>query len=105
MLFMTVTVLTTFVNATNAFGKKSIWYVKHWFKDLDIAEFKTFFSIVLYLGVIKYPSRKLAFEDSAFGSVFVRSLVSLNRFNMILRAMHFEDYTEHNADEIKGFKS
>ena len=75
--------------STNVYGNL---YVTGW-TELTAEEFKAFLSVIIYFGYIKYASRDVAFERGEFGSPFVRRLFTLARFNNILRAWHWEDYS------------
>ena len=102
MLFWTIFVLQTFVSATNAFGNR--YYNSAW-KNITIAEFKAFIAICLALGYVKYTNREVAFQDQDFGSLFIRRLMSLQRFNLILRCWHWENVGDPSGDfERKGLK-
>lgn len=99
-LFFTNIIISAFLIATNAYGK-----IKYpgW-KNLEESEFKAFLAVILTFGIINYNNRSLAFENSEFGNAFIRSIMSLSRFNQLLSAWHYEDYTQHTADELKELK-
>jgi hypothetical protein len=99
-LFITNVVLNTFIIATNSYGQL---FIKGW-KSVALAEFKAFLAIVLILGIVKYPSREMAWEKSSYGCQCVQQLMSDARFNSILHAWHYEDYATYTADEIKQEK-
>ena len=88
-VFVCAVVVGTFVASTNVYGNL---YVTGW-TELTAEEFKAFLSVIIYFGYIKYASRDVAFERGEFGSPFVRRLFTLARFNNILRAWHWEDYS------------
>ena len=75
MLFISDAVLMMFVVATNYFGKtyRSQYWDKN--KPLDVTELKAFIAIILELGVIKFPNRDVAWEDSKHGNQFIRDLI------------------------------
>lgn len=56
------------------------------------------------LGIANYTNRELAFDNSDFGNPFIRSLMSFNRFSNIVRAWHWEDYTQMTVAELKEKK-
>ena len=102
MIYITGTILATYVYATNVYA--SLNHKKYWNKNLDISEFKAFLAIILELGVITYPSRKVAFEDSDHGNQFIRKLMTRKRFDAIMRCWRFEDYSaegQRTAQERK----
>lgn len=55
VIFFSTAILTAFVNATNEHGKINTTQAKRAWKDVTIAEFKTFIGIVLHLGIVEYP--------------------------------------------------
>ena len=74
---------------------------KHW-KSTDKAEMKKFFAIVMYMGVVKYPSISLYWSrDSFYKNSFVPSIMSRNRFQLLLRFMHFADNEDGDENENK----
>jgi len=61
-----------FVKNTNSFAKTN--RQRYW-HDLTVAEFKTFMSICLYLGIVKYPAKTDAWSGNKFyGSSSVASI-------------------------------
>lgn len=86
--------------------KNSNWYgntflrTKGWF-DLTRSEFKAFLAIVMELGRVKFPSREAAFDKSHSGSGFIKIVgISLERFNHIVKAWRYEDFSKLTPDEI-----
>jgi hypothetical protein len=88
-LFFSSTIMQSFLSATNYFGKT---FVRGWRFDVTLAEFKAFLSIILLFGLIKYPDRRFAFKENPRN---IKALMSMERFDNILRAWHFEDYSKH----------
>lgn len=95
MLFWSQFVFEKFVIATNAFGHR--YYSTAW-KDVTVAEFKAFIAICLALGYVQYTNREVAFRDEDFGSLFIRRLMTLSRFNLILRCWHWENVGDPSGD-------
>ena len=48
-----------------------------------------------------YQSYGQLWENTWKGSKFVRSVMTYNRFEMILKAWHYVDYAHYSAEEIK----
>ena len=71
MVFITAAILQTFVVATNAFG--SAHFGAGGWQDINVAEFKAFLGLILFMGYCKYPSREAAWENSLMGSSFLQS--------------------------------
>ena len=92
MLFFSTAVLTAFVNATNDHGRNNTVQKKRHWKDVTVEEFKTFLGIVLHLGIVKYPSRGMAWrKDNKYGSPWVRSMMFQERFEVILKNWRWVD--------------
>ena len=91
-LFWTDAIMDQFVKATNSFA--NLRRIREW-KDVNRAEFKAFIGIVIYLGYNTYPSRRDAWNTGPTGSNFIRQVMSLHRFNSILRSWHYEDYGDY----------
>jgi hypothetical protein len=85
MLFFSTAVLTAFVNATNDHGRNNTVQKKRHWKDVTVEEFKTFLGIVLHLGIVKYPSRGMAWrKDNKYGSPWVLSDPIFHHIGMII---------------------
>lgn len=101
MLFWSPAVIEEFLVAINAFGPthfKSLW------KDVSPGEFKAFLAVCLALGFVKYPDRDTAFNDSEFGCTFIKRLMTLRRFEQILRAWHWKDMSKVTQEQRAEFK-
>ena len=100
-LFWSEEKMQQYVTNSNWYGKK---YIKNWY-DLTMAEFKTFLAIVMELGRVKYPSRDAAFQNSSRGSRFVNIVgIPLARFNAIVKAWRYEDYSNLTTEQIAQSK-
>ena len=78
--------------------------IKGW-KDITLTDFKAFLAIIITLGIVKYPTRRIAFYDPMLGSPFIQSLgISLEKFERILKAWHYEDYTDYTPAIIANNK-
>ena len=97
---VTPAIIDKFVTATNAYGNFS--GSQSW-KDTDTSEMKAFIGVILYLGICKYPSRKMAWSVSE-GSAKLRGLMSRNRFEQILTAWHFVDFTHLSKQQMEELK-
>jgi hypothetical protein len=84
-LFFTIGILYRFVEETNKFAAAK--GRRNW-RPLSIPELKTFFAIVLFLGIIVFPSRALIW-DSQYGSQWVMQMMRSNRFEDILACLHW----------------
>jgi hypothetical protein len=84
-------ILNTFVTSTNSFVKnqpKPPWLPA---KDMDIAELRRFFGLHLFMGVSRLPDRNMYWSNTVFGSTFVKSVMSRNRFMLIQSNLHWID--------------
>ena len=96
-LFLTNEIMQKMLTATNAYGRI---YVSGWKKDADMDELNAFLGIVLFLGLIGYPSRKDLFGLGPCRNDYVRSIMHRERFEQLLHAWHYEDYSKYTAQEI-----
>jgi len=76
-------------------------YVKRWTTKLKGAELHAFLGLVIHIGLINHTgSREKLWENTWKGNKFCRSVMTYNRcnrFEMILRAWHYEDYAQHTV--------
>ena len=100
--FFTTDMIQKFVTATNNFAV--VTRIKDW-KPMPVDEFNAFLGIVLYLGIVSYPTRDHVWDSSFKGSRFVRSIMSQVRFEQILHAWHYKDYSQLSAEELKVVKA
>ena len=102
LLLFSDEIMQTFVEATNDFAKAT--NRKKW-RKLTIPEFKTFLAMVLYLGLVKYPSRGMAWSIYKFyGSEFVKSMMSQSRFEQILSCWHYMNTADLSDKERREAK-
>ncbi|CAG5041429.1 unnamed protein product [Parnassius apollo] len=53
-------------------------------------EIKLFFGLILYMGLVKIPKINLYWStDRVFGQIFAASVMSRNRFELLLQKLHF----------------
>lgn len=100
-LFITDAMFEKMLTATNVYGNI---YIRGWKKDADMHELKAFLVIVLFMGLIGYPSRKDLFGLGPCRNDFVRSIMQRDRFEQMLHAWHYEDYSKYTAQEIVQLK-
>ena len=68
-------------------------------------ETKKFLGLVMYMGLVKYPSISDYWsEDPIFANEFCHSVMSRNRFQLLLRFLHFEDNENPNCESAKLYK-
>jgi hypothetical protein len=101
-IFWTNNMMEKMCKNTNWFGSR---YIVGW-KELKIPEFKAFLAIIMELGKTRFPSRDLAFDQGIHGSGFVKTIgMNLARFNAIVKAWRFEDYSNLSPEEIAAKKA
>lgn len=93
---------------TNLFAIQSIPSVRkpssrsHAWKPTDKYEIKRFFGLILYMGLVRLP--KLSYywsKDKILGQNFPSTVMSRNRFEILLQYLHFNDNQSANkADRI-----
>jgi len=98
-LLISKTILDTWVEASNAYAaakarKKDCW------QDLDVPMLRSFISIILFLGLVKYPSVDDAWVGKGSGT-WLPSIMSKWRFQMILQNWHWIDTSQFTAAERK----
>ena len=88
--------------ATNSYGRL---YVKRWTTEISPAELQAFLGLIIHLGLINHTGvREKLWENSWKGSKFCRSVMTYNRFEMIMRAWHYVDYAQYTNEETKQNK-
>lgn len=111
--FMDDALLDIIVNETNANADKVILSsrlvrksrLNEW-TPTDREEMKKFLAIVLFMGLVKYPkisdywSQKLIFSNN-----FVKSLISRNRFQLLLRMIHFATDEDNPNDRLRKVRN
>lgn len=98
-LFWTDECMTQFVTNTNLYAQST--QEKDWI-DVDINELWVFFAIVLFLGMNRVPARREIWNPkSLFCSRDVIKWMKLQRFEDILRNLHWENVTEFTSAEQK----
>lgn len=61
-------------------------------------EVKRFFGLLLWMGLVRLPSLHLYWShDPAYMQTFPRKIMSRNRFEILLRMIHFADNTKSNG--------
>ena len=96
-IFWTADLMSTFVKNTNEFATQS--NQRRW-REVTVPEMKTFFAIVLRAGIYKVPERSMTW-DPTHGSMFVRQMMTMTRFEDILRNLHWHNAYGVNAEERK----
>lgn len=70
--------------------------------DTDIEELQDFFAIVIVMGLVPLVEIKLYWsKDDIFTNKFVSSVMSRDRFMLILKYLHFAD--NNFADTLTGY--
>ncbi|CAK9833715.1 PiggyBac transposable element-derived protein 4 [Anthophora retusa] len=64
----------------------------------DKNEIKRFFGLILWMGLAKFPSLSLYWsQDPMFGHTFPQKIMCRDRFQILLRMLHFADNTKVDA--------
>ena len=84
------------VNSTNSFAFRTNSAQNPW-KSLLIAELYQFFGCLIKLGLFKHPPRSYSWGSDG---VLAHTPLSKNRFESILRNIHFKDRV---LNSIKGY--
>lgn len=84
-----------FVNSTNQFGSQH--YKSKW-QHLDVSDFQVFLAIYFMFGIVQ-TDREMSFRDKQLGCKCMQDLMTYDRFSQILRAWHWEDFTNLTKQE------
>jgi len=67
--------------------------IRKW-KDTDAAEIRVFLAIMVYMGIIRKPDARMFWTTNPLlATPFVRDVMSVNRFSLLERCLHFADNT------------
>jgi hypothetical protein len=86
--------LSTFVDATNAYAKgaeRAEW------TDVTMVEIQAFLGLILYFGVLQLPQRRMAWSKSMFYVPYPSAVMAGKRFDQILNNWHW--VTFHSCTE------
>lgn len=91
-LLLTDELIDMLVVNTNKYARCSVYKDtkrgKEW-RDVDVPEMKLFLAIVMYMGVVRVPSRDAVFDRGGlFGQEWVFSKMSKERFDALSRCLH-----------------
>ena len=98
--FFTGDILENMVFCTNTVGNL---YLLNW-GNTCADEMLAFISITIYMGMYIFPQRRMNWALGVKGSLWVRSVMTRDRFDMILKALHVRDYSLYTAEDIKAHK-
>lgn len=107
-LLVTDDILNKIVDCTNAFAMAKITQsneasmgarIRAWFPT-NLAEIKRFFGLVLYMGIVRLPKISDYWaNDKITGQQFPRTVMSRNRFEVLLSMLHFSQNDNENATD------
>lgn len=107
-LFVPDNMLLFFVSATNKYAIEQISKkpnasagarIKQWVPT-NYAEMKKFLSLLLFMGVVKLPKISDYWsKDKVIGHPFAKTIMSRNRFEIMLRMLHFSEDDEKNKSD------
>lgn len=80
-LLWDIDIMNQFMTSSNAYATGKLGE-RDW-NPIDMAEMKTFFAIIMYLGMNRSSSREYAWENELFGSRFCMDDMSKTRFERI----------------------
>lgn len=70
--------------------------IRNW-STTDIFEMKSFFALILFMGLVKLPKLSDYWSrDEIIGHPFPRTIMSRNRFELLLQMVHFSQQDEAN---------
>jgi len=84
----------------NVFGHA---YVKMW-TNLSLSELAAFLGLIVHMGLINYTGiRCKLWQNTRKGNLFARTVMTNERFEQILKAWHYENYSEYTEEKIIVF--
>lgn len=97
---------------TNTFAEQTKLNTKprsrsHAWNPITKDDIKQFFGLVLYMGLVKLPKLSLYWsKDNIFGQSFPRTVMSRNKFELILQKLHFSNNeTADSSDRINKIRA
>jgi len=103
--FVDTEVLKLIVTNTNRVNRLRRENSKYPWRDVDEAEIKRFLALVMYFGLVQYPTIKKYWpKDIKYFNCFVRSVMPRNRFEEILRFIHFTNEDDAPTDRLKKIR-
>ena len=92
---------TNFYAAQKMAGMPEAARKRAWTKDVDLKELKDFFGLVFLTGLIHKPElRDYWTTDEAMETPYFGKVMSRNRYQAIMRFLHFTDRLEDKEDRI-----
>ncbi len=86
-------ILRTIVKESNSFARSDPL-------KLTVPELKQYFSLILYMSIVSCPTRRMYWERSHYGNVWVQSVMSRDRFFQISTNLHWKD-TSRFSDNVR----
>ena len=105
-LFFDNTIMENFVSNTNAYASST--KDSDWKKQLTVKELDVFFACIIYLGIVRLPTRRAAWSKNERYSIpFLKNLMSGKRFEAILRNLHYVNTAALTTEEkaVRGRQS
>ena len=93
-------IINKFITTTNAHGA---FRCPVTWKKIDVAEFHAFLGCIIYLGIFKYPTRKLAWSTDQ-GSAVLRALMPRTKFEQIPSNWRYKDFTMLSKAQMNQLK-
>ena len=112
-LFITDTIVESIVEQTNLFAQQYMdshelsrrSRVQQWGRSVhNMAELKRFFALVVLMGLINFPSIEDCWVTSwPFATLTFSSIMSRDRFSLLLRFLHLNDSTKYIPKGEPGY--
>ena len=97
-------ILEIIVEETNRYAEKMLFEktssrLDKW-KPTDKIEIKRFFGLIMWMGIVKFPEVHLYWsKDAAYAQSLPSSVLPRNRFELLLRMLHFCDNENENLND------
>ena len=92
-LFFSPEIYDDFVEYTNLYGNTKLRTKSLRWSDIDIADLRNLFGVILYMGLVRLPDLKNYWsQNTMYRNDFVSKVFSKHRFRQIYSALHVEDF-------------
>lgn len=106
-LFLDEDILTMMVTETNRYGaqcqkKETAPKARiHNWQDTNVEELQRFIGLLLWMGLVQYPSIESYWSKMNIYSNAIKSVMSRNRFQLLLKTWHFNNNENVTTDRLQ----
>lgn len=102
-LFVTDEIFVIIANQTNIYAmqtksEQQSYRLDQWY-ETNVNEIKRFFGLIIWMGLVRLPKIESYWSnEEGYNLPFPRSVMSRNRFELLLRFVHFSNNEENNPN-------